>query len=62
MIIGNADEEIQLIINKFEIQFCFPSFHFFQCSWQPKLRKILNASNEDEPSHDRYVIARKYKN
>ena len=65
MIIGNVDEKIPLVINKFEIQSCVRGFDFFQCSWQPKLTEILNACNEDEPSyllHDRYAITRKYKN
>ena len=64
-IIGNVDEKIPLVINKFEIQSCVRGFDFFQCSWQPKLTEILNACNEDEPSyllHDRYAITRKYKN
>ena len=45
MIIGNVDEKIPLVINKFEIQSCVRGFDFFQCSWQPKLTEILNACN-----------------
>ena len=51
MIFENVDEEMPVVIIKtFEIQTCVCAFHFFQESWQPKLGKILNTSNEDEPS------------
>ena len=66
MIIEKVDEEISLVIIKtFKIQSCVCGFCFFQDSWQPKLREILNASNEDHPSfliHGRYAIAHKDKN
>ena len=66
MIIEKVDKETSLFIMKsFEMQSCVHEFHFFQNSWQAKLREILNASNEDEPSslvHDRYAIGCKDKN
>ena len=62
----NIDEEILRVITKtFEIQSCVNMLRFFQDTWQPKLREILNTSNKDEPSslvRDRYATTCKNKN
>ena len=59
------DLKIPLVIKKkFEIQFCFRGFHFFQECWEPKLGAILNASNDNESLsliRDRYAIVCKEK-